>query len=344
MTNAVFALKAALADPAQLDARAAWLASVGRPIVLELHTFGARDIDTAAGLAASRATVARLRERHAVERLIVHVPVQQVPVVTQVDFDAGQCQRAIAFAAEIGAEAVVIHRYFELVFGDAPPRAFSKPEAIRRFNAIIRDLARLAPEIRLLVENIGHYSLLPRDGRNYLSGPLDHFFPWEIRAFRRFCAQEGLANVEPFVDVAHATLSANLFNRRKLHFTETADDPRFAWITPDDLDQAERLAPFDFVDPAMSYLHVSDASLLDAAELAEPNLPEARLVEGIVSEGLEIGTGNLPFARLPERLGQGTPTLVLEVEPGAGETHVDNGAQLRSLEGLAALFDQAPAV
>lgn len=344
MTDAVFALKAALADPAQLEARAAWLARAGRPIVLELHTFGARDIDTTAGLAASRATVARLRERHAVERLIVHVPVQQVPVVTQVDFDAGQCQRAIAFAAEIGAEAVVIHRYLDLVFGDAPPRAFSKPEAIRRFHAIIRDLARLAPEIRLLVENIGHYSLLPRNGRNYLSGPLDHFFPWEISAFRRFCAQEGLTNVEPFVDVAHATLSANLFNRRKLHFTETADDPRFAWITPDDLDQAEWLAPFDFVDPAMSYLHVSDACLLAAAELAEADLPEPRLVEGIVSEGLEIGTGNLPFALLPNRLGQGRPTLVVEVEPGASETHIDNGAQLRSLERLAVLFDPTPAV
>src|SRR3546814_19558896 len=89
-----------------------------------------------------------------------------------------------------------------MVFGEGAPRAVDKASAEIAFNEVIRDLADAASGKRLLVENVGHYSLLPRDGRNYLSGPLDHFFPWEIARFRDFVRQEGLDNVEPFVVVA----------------------------------------------------------------------------------------------------------------------------------------------
>ncbi|WP_029031646.1 hypothetical protein [Salinarimonas rosea] len=335
-----FALKGALADVAQLEARAAALVAMGRPVVLELHTFGARDVDTAEGRAASRAAIARLRETAPDARLVLHVPVQQVPIVTEAFFDVGQCARSIALAGEIGAQALVIHRYGALVAGSRPPRIGSKAEAVARFEAIVRDLARSAPDLTLLVENVGHYALLPRDGTSFLAGPLDHFFPWEIAAFRAFLAREGIGNVAPFVDVAHATLSANLFNRKRVCPAACAGDPRCAWIDADDLDRAARLHPFDFVDPAMPWLHVSDAVLLGEAEIADPRLAEPRLVESIVSEGLEIGTGDLPFAALAPRLGPAT-TLVLEVEPGPGESHVANGAQVRSLARLAALLGEA---
>lgn len=332
-----YALKGALADIAQLEARAAALVAMGRPVVLELHTFGARDVDTPEGRAASRAAIARLRASAPDARLVLHVPVQQVPIVTDAFFDVGQCERSIALAGEIGAEAVVIHRYGALVLGDRPPRIGSKAEAVARFEAIIRDLARSAPDLMLLIENIGHYALLPRDGRSFLAGPLDHFFPWEIAAFRDFLTREGIGNVAPFVDVAHATLSANLFNRKRACPAACAGDPRAAWIGADDLDRAESLHPFDFVDRAMPWLHVSDAIRLDEAEIADPGLPESRLVEGIVSEGLEVGTGSLPFPALAPRLGAAA-TLVLEVEPGPGESHVENRAQVRSLARLAALL------
>src|SRR3546814_15208384 len=77
-----------------------------------------------------------------------------------------------------------------MVFGEGAPRAVDKASAEIAFNEVIRDLADAASGKRLLVENVGHYSLLPRDGRNYLSGPLDHFFPWEIARFRDFVRQE----------------------------------------------------------------------------------------------------------------------------------------------------------
>lgn len=331
-----FALKAALADYAQLDARASFLDRSRRPVRLELHTFGARDLDSPTGLSTARANIARLTDSYFVASLVVHVPVQSVALVTTTDFDAGQCERAIAFAQEIGAEAVVLHRYFGLVAGDAAPRVASRAEAADAFNDILRGLARGAGGVRLLVENIGHYWILPR-GQAYLSGPLDHFFPWEIVAFREFLRREHLAGVEPFVDIAHATLSANMFNRRRRQPGLTARDPRFAWITEDDLQRAERLTPLDFVEAAMPYLHVSDALFLAEADCRRADLPEATLTDAITREGLEIGAGNLPFAHLPPRVGTAA-NLVLEVEPGPDETHVSNGAQLRSLERLERLF------
>jgi hypothetical protein len=40
-----FSLKAAAIDPAQMSARAEAMAVLGLPLNLELHPFGARDID-----------------------------------------------------------------------------------------------------------------------------------------------------------------------------------------------------------------------------------------------------------------------------------------------------------
>jgi hypothetical protein len=341
-----FALKGAMIDAAQLANRAEALSLRGYPIRLELHSVGERDIDTREGQRAVRDNLTRLRDHYPVESLIVHVPYQAVATVTKSRFDSGQCERSIDFAHEVGAEAVVLHRYSDLVFADAPTRSPGKPASIAFFQEEVAKLAAMADGMLLLVENIGHFSLLPRDGQHYLTGPLDHFFPWEIADFRAFLKREGIARVEPFVDVAHATLSANLFNRRKAKPNETVGDPRFVWVTDADLERADWLDPFDFVDPTMPYLHVSDAVQLNAGACAALSLPEERLVAAMTSEGLELGHGNLPFAQLPARLGwsgcmvkEARPcTMVLEVEPGVGESHVDNQAQRRSLEKLAALF------
>lgn len=332
-----FALKAAVIEYDQLAARATALAEMDLSVRLELHTFGSRDIDDDASRRVARDNVARLRDHHAIESLVVHVPLQSVAVVTKQAFDFEQCARAIEFADAIDAAGVVIHRYYALVHGDDPVRVECRQDAVHGFEQIVLRLARLlGPRRRLLVENVGHYSLLPRDGRSYLSGPLDHFFPWEIQRFRDFLTAENLTAVEPFVDVAHATLSANLFNRRRADPHGTRDDARFRWIDDDDLAHAAWLNPLDFVDPAMSYLHVSDAIQLDREECAAP-LDEARLTQAIVTEGLELGLGTLQLSDLPGRFGR-TGDLVLEVDPGACESHVRNAAQTRSLTTLRDVF------
>ena len=332
-----FSLKAAAIDADQLAARGQAMAALGLPIRLELHTFGARDIDAPDTFERACANVARFRSDHPASTLVVHVPLQSVKLVTSRDFDSDQCLRSIEFADRIGASSIVLHRYWGLVFGEGAPRVADKRAAEAAFNEVVRDLAQAAAGKRLLVENVGHYSLLPRDGKNYLSGPLDHFFPWEIARFRDFARAEGLTNVEPFVDVAHATLSANLFNRKRAAYDATRGDPRFAWISDEDLDASDWLESFDFVDADMPYLHVSDAVRLDRAQVTAPHLDVDDLTRSIVSEGLELGTGSLPFADLPDHFGD-RGTIVLEVDPAPGEGHVDNGAQRRSLERLRAIY------
>jgi hypothetical protein len=332
-----FALKAAVIDYDQLEARASALARASLPVRIELHTFGARDLDYEATRQSALSNISRLRDSFAVEAFIVHVPLQSVAVVTQQQFDLDQCIRAIDFAHSIDAAGVVVHRYHSLVYGDQPVRISSRVEATRAFEAIVLRLARHLGHRRLLVENVGHYSLLPRDGRSFLSGPLDHFFPWEIERFRQFIAAERLTTVEPFVDIAHATLSANLFNRRRANPSSTLNDPRFRWILDEDLAQTGWLDPLDFVDERMSYLHVSDAIQLTRAECSLPFLDDARLTQSIVSEGMELGTGTLPIADLPSRFGR-TGEMVAEVEPGPRETHRNNAAQTRSLTTLRRIF------
>jgi hypothetical protein len=331
-----YVLKAAVMDAGQLADRAAALQEAGLPVALELHTFGPRDLEDAATRRKCLENLDRLRQTHGPLDLTVHVPLQKVAKVTESDFDADQVEDALRFAGEAGAGRVVIHRYWGLVYGDAPQRA-NRSDATAGFNAEIARLARLAPDILLLVENVGHYSLLPRGPQSFLAGPLDHFFPWEIAAFRAFAAAEGLTNVAPFVDTAHATLSSNLFNWRRAHPAATKDDPRFSAVLEEDLERADRLHPFDFVDGAMPWLHVSDSLFYPDPASGPADIP----LDALVTEGLEVGTGNLPWDRFPAALGSTAATgLVLEVEPGAGESHRDNRAQARSMAYLRRCFEE----
>lgn len=327
-----YVLKGAVADPRQLAHRAAQLKAAGLPVSLELHTFGARDLHEPRRRREAVANVARLRAEHGAVDLTVHIPPQDVATVTAIDFDRAQVEDTIGFAQESGAGRVVLHRYWGMVYGQAPQRS-DRADATAAFAEAIKALSRAAGAIMLLVENVGHYSLLPRGAHSFMAGPLDHFFPWEIAAFRRALRAEGIHNVEPFVDVAHATLSANLFNWRRAYRAQTEGDARYCGVLDSDLDQTERLHPFDFVDAAMPWLHLSDSVYYDAPSRLGPAIP----LDALISEGLEIGIGNLPWARLAERLGYASEAnLVLEVEPGPGETQVDNEAQVRSLVRLRA--------
>ena len=336
-----FSLKAAAIDYEQLADRASRLHRIGAPIRIELHTFGERDVESDQGRRQVRDNVRRLRDGYGDIELVVHVPYQSVQKITEIDFDAEQVKSAIALAGDIGARAVVMHRYWGLVFGDAAARC-SREDAVAGFNETVRDLSVYAQNIRLLVENVGHYSLLPRDGKHFLSGPLDHFFPWEMRALRDYLYAEGLSNVDVFADVAHATLSANMFNicRRYPHYREA--DPRFHWITEADLAKCDLLHPFDFVDGEMTYLHASDSRFLTRADMDGPAISESLIIAATCTEGLELGAGNLPWPQLPAAFSESPDAvIVLEVEPSADETHLDNGAQERSLLALGDVFDAA---
>ncbi len=330
-----YALKGAVIDYPQLEGRARFLAGEGLPLCLELHTFGARDLHHPAGRAESLANVVRLREEFGPAELTVHIPFQIIGTVTSRNFDDDQVADTLAFAEECGARRIVMHRYWGMNYGNRPPRS-DRETATAGFSEAVRALARQAPDIALFVENIGHYFLASGKPEEFIAGPLDHFFPWEIDAFRADMASHDVGNVFPFVDVAHATLSSNLFNHTRRHRKRTKDDPRYSAILDSDLDRTGRLHPFDFVDGAMPWLHVSDSFIID--EPLPPDLPRA----GLTSEGLELGTGTLPFEDLPARLGGATANtvLLLEVEPGKHDNYVQNAAQCRSLDYLRRRFPE----
>src|SRR3546814_15816234 len=85
-----FSLKAAAIDKEQLGARGRAMTELGLPVNLELHTFGARDIDSRDSFKTAIANVERFKADHSVNGLVVHVPLQSVAVVTSRDFDADQ--------------------------------------------------------------------------------------------------------------------------------------------------------------------------------------------------------------------------------------------------------------
>lgn len=339
-----FSFKAAAIDYEQLVDRASRLERLGLPVLIELHTFGDRDVDTEEGRKKVSENIRRLRGAYRDVELVVHVPYQSVQQITAIDFDKEQVRNSVTLANEIDAHAVVMHRYWGLTFGDAPVRS-SREEATAGFNEVVRELSAYAKDTLLLVENVGHYSLLPRDGKNFLSGPLDHFFPWEIKAFRHFLKCEGLKNVDVFVDVAHSTLSANIFNICQRHPDYADKDGRFRWVTRTDLEQARSLHPFDFVDGEMGYLHASDSYLLTKADIDGPAISEPLIITATCTEGLEVGIGNLPWPQLPAAFSNRRDgVVVLEVEPVSGETHSCNGAQERSLLKLKDVFENALAL
>jgi sugar phosphate isomerase/epimerase len=331
-----FILKGAVIDYQQLHDRACRLQALGLPIKLELHTFGQRDILNVASRAKSLFHIRSLREQFGQCEFIVHVPYQDVNQITREWFDVAQLEASLAFAEEIDAHAVVLHRYWALSYKDAPLR-MGREAASAAFFEVVCTLATRYPKIMLLVENMGFYWTLPRDGEHFLVGPLDHFFPWEVTEFRQQLSKTVHTNIVPFIDVAHATLSANMFNLLRCNYNQFRNDPRFRSITDEDLQHCDYLHPFDFVDHQMDCLHISDSWLLSPAQLQQPwQSNDSSLVRWLTSECLTVGEGNLPWQRLISQLSQHPqPTkLVMEVDPGEGDNFQNNGAQSLSVTRL----------
>lgn len=329
------AFKAAGADAAQLQDRARRAARLGCELALEMHTFGARDLGSLEGRQQLSDNLRRLQDEHPRLRLTVHIPPQQISVVTRTAFDAIQVEQTLGFAAQIGAEAVILHRYWNLKSPDDYSRPPTRDEATFAFNEIMVEIGRAWPQVSVLVENLGFFFYLPRSPENYCWSVLDHFFPWEILAFSDAMRDRGVLNVRPMVDLAHATLSANMFNLKRHGTPEQRRDPRLRSIVDDDLERASALQPLDFVSGVPDYLHLSDSWQLEPA----PPIPHAdgAVERGLTSEGLEVGAGNIPWRELAELYSRARATAlwVLEVDPAAGETQADNGAQGRSAERLA---------
>ena len=286
-----YGMKAAIRFPRQLADRVERLRRLDLPVIIELHTFG-EELRHRPEFTVCVEAAMRLRERHHA-RLFVHVPYQQPEVVTKLQFDREQVLRAIELAEAIDAEGIILHRYWALaVAGEWA--GIPKNEAEAAFNEEMRRLSRELGHRDGWVENLGFFWLRPRGAGRYLAGPLDHFLPWEVKRFTNFLDREGIINIRPMLDIAHAAVSANMFTLLRKHLSRLRTDPRFQGITAEDLSQRAALTPYDFLQYSPRYLHLSDALFL-----GDPTrLTDAAMAEMLTSESMPVGAGNLDFRRV----------------------------------------------
>jgi hypothetical protein len=260
----------------------------------------------------------------------VHVPYQDPEVVTSRPFDREQVRRTAELADALDAEAIVVHRYWALT-GPGASSQTPRHEAEAAFDEEMLRLSRNARRQLILVENLGHFWLEPRSLGRYLAGPLDHFFPWEMERFATYMRDHGASNVVPMVDIAHACITANMFNLMRQHFSTLRHDQRFQGITAPDLDQRRWLTPYDYVDGTPRYFHGSDAIFIGTGETTLQSVDtRADLLTLLTSEAMPVGRGNLDFSALVDRwlrLPAPEPLVIAEVNPDAGQTHERNGAQ-----------------
>lgn len=317
----VFALKAAGRSPEQLADRAAQCSTAGIPAAIELHLGSLDDLSRPDEIAANCLA-------HPGCRWSVHFPLFDqgrrwiFDMATTADEDI---RRACGLCVRIGARELVVHRTWGLG-GDRDGAECSFLEAARRWTAISR-----REGVRIIYENNGFFWLPASMGGGFQTGPLDHFFPWDMRRFRE--AQGGAwAHVGIALDLAHAVLSVNMFNMLQAH-PQLGGDPRFANIRGADLAQAGRLSLADFLLDFIDYLHVSDALVwreYDGLQGLDAHLK---------SEGMPLGDGNIDYRTLAPRLLSGTKILVMEIEPPDGD-HRRNSSQGRAVSRLLDLAAQ----
>jgi len=223
------------------------------------------------------------------------------------------------------AEGIVLHRYWALV-GAGEWSRLPKDEAEDAFGEEMRHVGRELGRRIGWVENLGFFWLRPREAGRYLAGPLDHFLPWEVERFTKFLDRERIANLRPMLDIAHAAITANMFNLLRKHFSRMRHDPRFQGITAEDLSQRARLTPYDFLRSEPRYLHLSDALFVGY----RTSQTSATLAQALTSESLPVGAGNLDFRQVITRLARSSgPNRVVigEIDPADGQSYHRNVAQ-----------------
>lgn len=310
-------MKAAPLFRAQIADRVTALGSLGLQPFVELHLFGLDDVfgprcgEVVENCRAFQETV-----------FIVHYPIYDTAtgyIYDPFNGEAEGFEKALRFARDIGSHVLVMHRCFGF------DRGLGKEEAGARFLENVARWDCLAREsgVKILYENYGFVWLKKGLGKDYVTSPLDHFFPWDMREFCLKAQRMGLQNTGVLLDFAHAALSTNMFNMLKgqphLRF-----DARFANIYPEDLERAELLTVSDFALDFIDYFHVSDALVWDGADGLD------RIDRFLCTENLPIGQGNIDYRGILSRI-KGDKTLIMEIDPEEGD-HTHNVSQLRGVQ------------
>ena len=319
-------MKAAPVSIEQLNDRIDKFTMLEMRPVIELHLLGETDIFNKDGLKICIENCESIKSYN--PKFIVHFPHQDIsgkifdPFVDNNE----SVLKVLDFSNSIGATAIVMHRCYGL------DRNFSFDEAEQLFNQRLKVWADEAKQrnLSILVENNGFLWLPTHFNKEYAVTALDHFFPWEIRRFNAFLDAEGISNIFPVIDTAHATLSINML-KLWYKFREFRVDKRFANITIVEEKESQSLTIDDFIKEAHSpYLHISDSILLGESDKYPGNTDIY-----LMSEGLSLGRGNIDFESVMNAVldNKIDTTFILEVDPIDG----NQGNNLAQFEGLKTL-------
>jgi hypothetical protein len=332
MMKIQYGMKAAPVSIEQLNDRIDKFTMLEMPPAIELHLFGESDIFDIKGLETCIINCETIKSYN--PKFIVHFPHQDIsgkifdPFVDNNE----SVLKALDFSNSIGATAIVMHRYYGL------DRNISFGEAEQLYNQRLRGWADEARQrnLSVLVENNGFLWLPTHFNKEYAVTALDHFFPWEIRRFNAFLEAEGISNVFPVIDTAHATLSINML-KLWYKFREFRVDKRFANITMAEEKESQSLTIDDFIKEAHSpYLHISDSILFGENDKYPKNIDIY-----LMSEGLSLGRGNIDFESVMNTVldNKIDTTFILEIDPIDG-SQVNNLAQFEGIKALQSIKER----
>jgi sugar phosphate isomerase/epimerase len=309
-----YVMKAAGLVPAQLRDRVGKLAELGLPREIELFLFGLDDIHARADELIANC------KAYPDCRYIVHFPI--IDSKNRYIFDAHYPQvphisKALELSRRIGSKEIVMHRAFG--FGIDMDRREAEEEFLAQ--AKKWDSLCSCHGIKMLVENCSFAWFENEFVSPYVIGPLDHFFPWEMKRFQEDLKRSNMKNTTILLDIAHAAIASNMFNIAR-NDSNYRKDKRFANIHDSDFDATNWLTPMDFSIPGISCFHVQDSYLWKKGESFDET-------KHMMTENLPLGDGDIDFDAFKKHL-KGDETLVFEINDPSGD-HANNKAQQDSI-------------
>ena len=315
--NIRYGMKAAPYYLDQLIDRVEKYKQLGMKPAIELHLFGSRDI-----FGKSRKMVEKNCRRIPECDYITHFPIFDLDtgyIYDAATLDVSILEKVFDFCSAIGSHYLVMHRCFG--FGSD----LKKEKADEGFLEMVINWDKEGADrgIRILIENYGFVWLPKEFHKEFVSSPIDHFFPWDIERFIKKTDKLGLDHVGVLLDIAHASLSCNMFNMLKKD-TVLKDDKRFQNIFEEDLFRTDSLSIGDFILDSIHFFHISDTFTWSPADGME------NMRKYLYTENLPIGEGNLDFPGFIDRFQEGS-WMIMEIDPEDGN-YTDNRAQLSAIK------------
>lgn len=312
-----YAMKAAAKSKAQLANRIKSFKKLQIKPTIELYLSGSDDI-----FCADNNLIVKNCLNFPECDYMVHFPIFDLK--TKYIYDAqnnenGKVDILLEFCKKINSKILIMHRCFGF------NKEVDKAQAEEKFfeEVIKWNQMAVGSDVKILIENYGFVWLPEGFDREFVSSPLDHFFPWDIIEFHKNITDRNLRNIGIILDIAHAVLSSNIFNMAQ-RYSDLKKDKRFKNIYDDDLRKKDFLNVQDFVYDFIDYFHISDSFIWDVREGI------ANMRKYLYVENLPIGRGNIDYSEIFKNI-SGNKVMVMEIN-SENDDHVHNISQLRAVE------------